>query len=242
MRRGLKQAAALRHVRRHRRFKPIPDEEGTETLTGRVHHEQMPRGFKPIPDEEGTETLTLLVVTIHSSSASNRSPMRRGLKLDWFVIRKMMQYPCFKPIPDEEGTETRGERFHSAQESGRASNRSPMRRGLKHHCDFSFSPSLFQSFKPIPDEEGTETRRPAALRSRAALPASNRSPMRRGLKLARRSGQQQPARASNRSPMRRGLKLFLSCSGLATRSGRASNRSPMRRGLKLALGHLQELR
>jgi hypothetical protein len=36
-------------------FKPIPDEEGTETLLGIKCHWESP-GFKPIPDEEGTET------------------------------------------------------------------------------------------------------------------------------------------------------------------------------------------
>ena len=36
-------------------FKPIPDEEGTETFAARIDDSGAPR-FKPIPDEEGTET------------------------------------------------------------------------------------------------------------------------------------------------------------------------------------------
>ncbi len=36
-------------------FKPIPDEEGTETSLS-CDKEPRRNGFKPIPDEEGTET------------------------------------------------------------------------------------------------------------------------------------------------------------------------------------------
>ena len=61
------------------RFKPIPDEEGTETPQ---HGFQSGRDlrFKPIPDEEGTETLPATTGDGTSRVASNRSPMRRGLK------------------------------------------------------------------------------------------------------------------------------------------------------------------
>ncbi len=37
-------------------FKPIPDEEGTETRAYLSLSVGMPWRFKPIPDEEGTET------------------------------------------------------------------------------------------------------------------------------------------------------------------------------------------
>ena len=40
-------------------------------------------GFKPIPDEEGTERQTAeSTADVSSVAASNRSPMRRGLKCD----------------------------------------------------------------------------------------------------------------------------------------------------------------
>ncbi len=63
MRRGLKpRNAAAQIVSLRRSFKPIPDEEGTETLirqgVGLVAERQ---GFKPIPDEEGTETAPMAV-------------------------------------------------------------------------------------------------------------------------------------------------------------------------------------
>ena len=68
------------------RFKPIPDEEGTETRHQRgISCVTRRLCFKPIPDEEGTETADC------ESDGSHRSR-------------------CFKPIPDEEGTETRGDR------------------------------------------------------------------------------------------------------------------------------------
>ena len=41
------------------RFKPIPDEEGTETRP-RVVRTRAAIRFKPIPDEEGTETHSLI--------------------------------------------------------------------------------------------------------------------------------------------------------------------------------------
>ncbi len=123
-----------------------------------------------------------------SFTASNRSPMRRGLKRGPGQGRAIFQM-CFKPIPDEEGTETRYQRSSSCS-SGQASNRSPMRRGLKHENSFrrlrldeasnrspmrrGLKPELEElseikalSFKPIPDEEGTETRVRTA-RSRSA--------------------------------------------------------------------------
>ena len=59
-------------------FKPIPDEEGTEI--GQAQRKSFDGSrFKPIPDEEGTE---MLVTISHPTlgTASNRSPMRRGLK------------------------------------------------------------------------------------------------------------------------------------------------------------------
>ena len=36
--------------------------------------------FKPIPDEEGTEMRLAASVCVDALDASNRSPMRRGLK------------------------------------------------------------------------------------------------------------------------------------------------------------------
>ncbi len=71
-------------------------------------------------------------------------------------------------------------------------------------------------------------------RLKIAGEASNRSPMRRGLKHAAAGFTKvvPMIQASNRSPMRRGLKLNdLTERGSATID--ASNRSPMRRGLKL---------
>ncbi len=63
--------------------------------------------------------------------ASNRSPMRRGLKrISTDAMRSAQSR--FKPIPDEEGTET--------------------------SCCVSANAHLRAAcFKPIPDEEGTET-------------------------------------------------------------------------------------
>ena len=82
MRRGLKRLVPIPERMRSLCFKPIPDEEGTETAQpGRDCAQQ--HGFKPIPDEEGTET------------------MATGCELPWLL-------GGFKPIPDEEGTETRG--------------------------------------------------------------------------------------------------------------------------------------
>ncbi len=60
-------------------FKPIPDEEGTEIVEP-VGDEGQALGFKPIPDEEGTEMLKPATSTNCMVEASNRSPMRRGLK------------------------------------------------------------------------------------------------------------------------------------------------------------------
>ncbi len=60
-------------------FKPIPDEEGTEIL----HCWLLPTPqfrFKPIPDEEGTEIDGNTSQARSARHASNRSPMRRGLK------------------------------------------------------------------------------------------------------------------------------------------------------------------
>ena len=111
------------------------------------------------------------------AAASNRSPMRRGLK-------------CQAPGAPGEGRTI-------------ASNRSPMRRGLK-----SFTEQ----------------------RTGRAADASNRSPMRRGLKCPSRTVARGPVRASNRSPMRRGLKS--GSHTLTLYHFQASNRSPMRRGLK----------
>ena len=81
MRRGLK------HIERHSRtiqrapgFKPIPDEEGTETRAAAPRAIANRDRFKPIPDEEGTET----------TGRTGLGPESRS----------------FKPIPDEEGTET----------------------------------------------------------------------------------------------------------------------------------------
>ncbi len=63
-------------------------------------------GFKPIPDEEGTETREDRTIQPSRAGASNRSPMRRGLKHE-SPSNDARRNSCFKPIPDEEGTETR---------------------------------------------------------------------------------------------------------------------------------------
>ena len=117
-------------IRRHPDFKPIPDEEGTETRERGQLAESL-ACFKPIPDEEGTETAI------------------RGVGIGEADI------DCFKPIPNEEGTETVLTPW-SSQSRTQASNRSPMRRGLKL---LRPGPELTACarFKPIPDEEGTET-------------------------------------------------------------------------------------
>ena len=129
MRRGLKQAITYKSISNVRRFKPIPDEEGTETrrAPGRRSAES---GFKPIPDEEGTETVTLASEVAKLPLASNRSPMRRGLKL--ISKRRCLEL------------------------AAHASNRSPMRRGLK-PLGGRRGAQAGMGFKPIPDEEGTET-------------------------------------------------------------------------------------
>ena len=62
-------------------------------------------GFKPIPDEEGTETMNDRLDAAVCIAASNRSPMRRGLKLQDSQAQRVAE-SSFKPIPDEEGTET----------------------------------------------------------------------------------------------------------------------------------------
>ncbi len=63
--------------------------------------------FKPIPDEEGTETAQLDPTQAATNWASNRSPMRRGLKPAAAATRTATRTAGFKPIPDEEGTETK---------------------------------------------------------------------------------------------------------------------------------------
>ncbi len=84
--------------------------------------------FKPIPDEEGTEMAWWASRIRRPCRASNRSPMRRGLKFKNHQTALARTYR-FKPIPDEEGTEIRWARKWD-------------------------SPRV--SFKPIPDEERTE--------------------------------------------------------------------------------------
>ncbi len=79
MRRGLKRRRRRAVAYPHEGFKPIPDEEGTETGLD-LAVELGERSFKPIPAEEGTETESRPIVRIRPRS--------------------------FKPIPDEEGTET----------------------------------------------------------------------------------------------------------------------------------------
>ena len=83
--------------------------------------------------------------------------MRRGLKRD-LKNHERAGVGSFKPIPDEEGTET-SEKRHAAQRAQTpASNRSPMRRGLKRiGANRGLRGRLGLCFKPIPDEEGTET-------------------------------------------------------------------------------------
>ena len=65
---------------RSMRFKPIPDEEGTETRNPAANCRSTTSCFKPIPDEEGTETAIRRAARNVHAQASNRSPMRRGLK------------------------------------------------------------------------------------------------------------------------------------------------------------------
>ena len=79
MRRGLKPTSIALSTHAVSSFKPIPDEEGTETSCSIASRVGSP-SFKPIPDEEGTET--------GAHCADTAMPC------------------CFKPIPDEEGTET----------------------------------------------------------------------------------------------------------------------------------------
>ncbi len=61
MRRGLKHAHRAGAISLWACFKPIPDEEGTETLLLGTQVVLHAARFKPIPDEEGTETLNLRV-------------------------------------------------------------------------------------------------------------------------------------------------------------------------------------
>ena len=63
MRRGLKQKRTLRRYLTALRltgFKPIPDEEGTETKNSGEYHGAVAARLKPIPDEEGTETIAAI--------------------------------------------------------------------------------------------------------------------------------------------------------------------------------------
>ena len=55
MRRGLKRGNQYQCADEYGCFKPIPDEEGTETARF-TYGANAGVGFKPIPDEEGTET------------------------------------------------------------------------------------------------------------------------------------------------------------------------------------------
>ena len=81
MRRGLKPNQLCAVDERYERcFKPIPDEEGTETALIVGNALTCTTGFKPIPDEEGTETRASRAPARCRHDASNRSPMRRGLK------------------------------------------------------------------------------------------------------------------------------------------------------------------
>ena len=105
MRRGLKRLIAIICAGSFARFKPIPDEEGTETPAQAKTGSTPLASFKPIPDEEGTETKRHPVFEDVIFEASNRSPMRRGLKLAQFDATVGSE-GSFKPIPDEEGTET----------------------------------------------------------------------------------------------------------------------------------------
>jgi hypothetical protein len=57
--------------------------------------------------------------------------MRRGLKPYAGTVHQLPEKIRFKPIPDEEGTETAKERPDPEVDPAGASNRSPMRRGLK---------------------------------------------------------------------------------------------------------------
>ena len=137
-------------------FKPIPDEEGTETTTLACHHGGMP-SFKPIPDEEGTETLRTMQPCAPSiRPASNRSPMRRGLKRGddcpgATAARASNRSPMRRGLKRRAHHQTKQIRYF------RASNRSPMRRGLKRLTESTCRVRNLR-FKPIPDEEGTETR------------------------------------------------------------------------------------
>ncbi len=82
MRRGLKREVDQRCYLCDGCFKPIPDEEGTETKNAGPGRSRDRRArFKPIPDEEGTETMLQTVTQLTAAQS-------------------------FKPIPDEEGTET----------------------------------------------------------------------------------------------------------------------------------------
>ena len=57
MRRGLKRILSPGSLcPSHPGFKPIPDEEGTETNERQRYERGKSFSFKPIPDEEGTET------------------------------------------------------------------------------------------------------------------------------------------------------------------------------------------
>ncbi len=154
MRRGLKRNSQMFAMLLLPSFKPIPDEEGTETEIVAASQRYEIAGFKPIPDEEGTETLLSERDHAGRNRASNRSPMRRGLK--------------------------RGFRRAIAATDSRASNRSPMRRGLKPRpmaerlrlrCASNRSP-MRRGLKPDCGGVG----------AMILTAASNRSPMRRGLK------------------------------------------------------------
>ena len=137
--------------------------------------------------------------------ASNRSPMRRGLKRIKFGVAHDAFLLASNRSPMRRGLKRSQTRTYSPLGLP-ASNRSPMRRGLKLNRPNEYR-APDSSFKPIPDEEGTETVENCACTAGLLSLASNRSPMRRGLKRNQTApGARRVGHASNRSPMRRGLK------------------------------------
>ena len=81
MRRGLKGIRATDKVREARHgCRPLPDEEGTESIK-MAHFAYASSSCRPLPDEEGTERLEIVPGGQAGHPVADRSPMRRGLKV-----------------------------------------------------------------------------------------------------------------------------------------------------------------
>src|SRR5579885_1340026 len=106
IRRGLKLCEIVRRgLHATIRSRTIPDQEGTE-MNVRIAgaHERCMRS-RTIPDQEGTEIQSDGAQVLLKNSAAERSPIRRGLKLEVTHGAFDVFGPRSRTIPDQEGTE-----------------------------------------------------------------------------------------------------------------------------------------